>query len=666
MMYRTLADPFHGNGIINLPEAEGLAASWHFIKGLTGNTHPGAVLPFGKYSVCSYTGGYPTGYGVNRINSGEPIVKLMDEMKIIGFSHFHHSGTGAVGLYYNYTVVTPYCQAKKGSYTPLDEQASPGYYAVRLAESDIFCELTVSHTGAYHRYTFPEGGGSISIDFANDGLYGSPMRGEAEDLCLTRISENELRTAVTLRKVRFSFVCRFYGDGALDEQGVYHTGSAGQVLLILSASASSMEDAVSENRRCEPDFDLVRTQAEDEWEDALSRIQVDDSEDENERKLFYSNFYHTIIKPCDWGTGGFFWEGEPFVVDFTTLWDIYKTTLPLIYTLYPDVSAHIVATYDRLGQTLGKLPHCFVLTTDTNIEAKQARLNAEHTLYDAWSRGIPADWDSIFDQIMTDIRRQDFRDFTENGVCPKTTHTLDMAEGCHAAAEMAESLGRTDEANKLYALSGNWKNAFDAETGLLYADSDYYEGNHWNYSFRPLRSMDERIVLAGGAERFEELLDRFFGFTHPDDVSGRFEGFNNETDMETPWAYACIGRHDKLMQILRAADRYMFRTKEGSTGTGGIPGNNDSGGLSACYFWNCLGLFPVSGQNLMLIGCPKFARTTLRLANGGTLVIRREGAYTTPVSAEFNGKPCESLRLTASEMMQGGELIIYTEDKIIF
>lgn len=663
MMYRKQADPFHGNGTIDLPEAEGIAASWHFIKGLTGNTHPGAAVPFGKYSVCPYTGGYPTGYGVNRINTGGPIGKISEELQIIGFSHFQHSGTGAVGLYYNYALVMPslHHRTKENRYTPDMETASPGYYAVRLTEADIFCELTVSHTGAYHRYTFPDGGGCLEIDFTNDGLYDASMRGEAEDLCLNRISDSELRAEVTLRKVRFYFVCRFAGEGKLDENGVYRTETAGPVLLILSVAASSMDDAVRESALCVPDFDAVRRQAEDEWEDALGRIRVDEAEDPNERKLFYSNLYHTLIKPCDWGTGGFLWEGEPFVVDFTTLWDIYKTTLPLIFMLYPEISAHIAAAYERLGQTLGKLPHCFILTTDTNIEAKQARLNAEHMLYDAWIRGVPADWDSIFDQMMTDIFRDDFRDFTENGICPKTTHTLDMAEGCHAAAEMAERLGRNEDAVRLYALAEHWKNAFDPATGLLYADSDYYEGNHWNYSFRPMRSMDERIALAGGAGRFEELLDRFFGFTAPEDISGRFEGFNNETDMEAPWAYAYIGRHDKLTEILRAADRYMFRTKEGSTGTGGIPGNNDSGGLSACYLWNCLGLFPVSGQDRMLIGCPKFARTVLRLAGGGTLVIRREGAYAAPVSARFNGKLCRSLQLAASELMNGGELVICTE-----
>ena len=36
------------------------------------------------------------------------------------------------------------------------------------------------------------------------------------------------------------------------------------------------------------------------------------------------------------------------------------------------------------------------------------------------------------------------------------------------------------------------------------------------------------------------------------------------------------------------------------TGPGGLPGNDDSGGLSSWYVWASLGLFPVAGQNLTL------------------------------------------------------------------
>jgi len=661
MRYLKYADPFHGSGTIDLPKAEGIAASWRFIKGLCGNTHPGAVLPFGKYSVCPYTGGYSSGYGINQVNSGEPIRKLMDEMKIIGFSHFHQSGTGAIGVYYNYAVITPYTGEKAAGYTPVGETAEPGYYSVTLAESGIFCECTAAETGAYHRYTFPAGGGSVSVDFENDGLYTASLRGKAENPVVEKISDCELRASVTLQNVRFYFDLVFRGNGALDENGIYRVPDAGVVTVILTAGTASMEDTLREAASDTMEFDTVRRAAAETWDKALGRIEIAEGEDENELRIFYSNLYQSLIKPCDWGSGGFLWEGAPFVVDFATMWDIYKTTLPLIYTLYPTVSGHIAEMYRRLGETFGKLPHCFIMTTNTNIESKQARLNAQHSLYDAWIRGIPGDWKGIYRQMYRDIFREDFRDFTEDGACPKTTHTLDMAEGCRAVSEMAVALGHAEDARELAALAGQWKNAYDPATGLLRQDSDYYEGNHWNYSFRPMADMEERIRLAGGREGFEALLDRFFGFTHPEDTSARFEGFNNETDMETPYAYCYIGRQDKLAQILREADQYMFRTAAGSTGSGGIPGNNDSGGLSSCYVWNCLGLFPVSGQNRMFIGMPKFAGAAMQLSNGRTLVIRRTGNGRYPVSASLNGMECTGLMLSASEMMNGGELIIRTE-----
>jgi putative alpha-1,2-mannosidase len=172
--------------------------------------------------------------------------------------------------------------------------------------------------------------------------------------------------------------------------------------------------------------------------------------------------------------------------------------------------------------------------------------------------------------------------------------------------------------------------------------------------------MSERIEICG-REKYEKLLDRFFGFTHEGDVSARFEGFNNESDMESPYAYAYIGRQDKLCRIISEADKYMFRQYDGGTGRGGLPGNNDSGGLSSCYIWNTLGIFPATGQDLMFIARPKFEKATLSLSCKKTLTIRRVGSGDYPVKAEFNGKICEDLMLCASHMMQGGELVIYTE-----
>lgn len=659
MKYTSLVDVFHGSGCIDLPKPEGIASTWHFIKALCGNTHPGAMLPFGKYSVCPYSGGYSSGYGTNTINTGGPIQPLMPKLRLRGFSHFQNSGTGAIGVYYNYAVVKPYyADSPAYDYGLIEETALPGYYAVTLAENGIFCELTTCRYAALHRYRFERDGGCISIDFTNDGLYDLPLlRGNAVDPVITRVSSRELRASVTLQGVRFHFVARFNGCGSLDSKGIYTLSRAGEVELVLTANTTSMEAAVAEADRA-ISFDAARSASDEAWENALSRIVID-CDNETEAKLFYSNFYHSLVKPCDWGDGGFLWEGDPFVVDFITLWDIYKTQTPLIFSLFPDISEHIVGTYQKLGEHYGILPHCFMLTSDTNIENKQARVNAEHMLYDAWIRGVEADWPKLCRLMIADIMRKDYKDFTEGGACLRTTHTLDMAEGCAAVAEMSDAYGLHEEATALRKLAQNWRTAFDPESGMLPAGREYYEGNHHNYSFRPLREMEERIALCG-IDRFEAALDRFFGFTHGEDKSARFEGFNNETDMETPYAYSYIGRQDKLCKILDSADRYMFRTASGGTGRGGIPGNNDSGGLSSCYLWNTLGIFPISGQNRMLIAKPKFRHATLKLANGKSFTILREGDNAYPTSATLNGEECRELRLTASAMMDGGKLIIRT------
>ena len=81
--YTSNVNVFQGNGKIDLPKPEGIAATWHFIKGISGNTHPGAQLPFGKYSCCLHTRAYPTGYGINKANAGGYVCDyLHDKLKL--------------------------------------------------------------------------------------------------------------------------------------------------------------------------------------------------------------------------------------------------------------------------------------------------------------------------------------------------------------------------------------------------------------------------------------------------------------------------------------------------------------------------------------------------------------------------------------------------------
>jgi putative alpha-1,2-mannosidase len=170
------------------------------------------------------------------------------------------------------------------------------------------------------------------------------------------------------------------------------------------------------------------------------------------------------------------------------------------------------------------------------------------------------------------------------------------------------------------------------------------------------------------------MLDRFFGYgadpvkqlaEHPstdDLVAGyalnRFEGFNNEPDMDAPWAYHDAGRPDRTAEVVHAGLNNMF-----GLGRGGLPGNDDSGALSSWYVWASLGLFPIAGQSLYLINAPSFRESRIALADN-ELVIDAPGFVEPDAggpaqyvqSASFNGESLDRTWLTARELHRGGHL----------
>ena len=677
---------FHGCGNIDLPKPEGIAATWYFLKAQCGNTFPHAALPFGKMTCGTYSGGYTTGYGENIPNScGQRIPMLREKRMVRGFSHLHQSGTGAIGMYYNFAVTTPmYGTLRPVEAEAQDEAGRPGYYAVTYGDSGIRAEATVRGSTAFHRYSI-DGEGLVSIDFSNDGLdrsFGSAYYGLAKDAWISRLSATELAAQVTMHGVPMYFyaVCpesteaflwedyaQIGGDRLTETETEKRFGGtfcvAGDCNVRLTISLVSIEHARKLAENDGDDFDAVRAQAEQTWEKYLSAVEIE--ADERTKGIFYSNLYHSLIKPCDFSGESFHYGEGAFMCDLATMWDMYKTQLPLVFTLYRAESERILKTFTRLGKKYDRLPVNVTLTSSMNVENQQARMIMEHSVADGYFRGISADYRALLDTARRDLATSP--EFASGGRAERWTHHLDMAEACGAMAELAQAFGEDPEPFR--SLEGAWRQAFDSETGLLRTDSVYYEGDFWNYSFRLLRHMDERIELAGGKEKFAELLDSFFGYgAEPVDQPvehncwelierrgfHRFEGYNNEPDMETPYAYLWADRADRTREILHLGRKYMF-----CDGEGGLPGNNDSGGLSSCYVWNALGIFPVSGQDLMMLGLPAVERAVLRLSNGRKLRIsvRNFDPERTDVRRViFNGREVESNMMTATEMMQGGEI----------
>lgn len=666
------ADPFLGNGTIDLPEPTFPASTWHFIKGLSGNTSPAATLPFGKYACHGYDGSYPTGNGMNCMNSGEKIKNLFDCPKYIGLSHFCQSGTGAIRIYYNYALTCPYYGGHPDfePRTITSESAEPGWYSVSV--ENITSEVTVSEKIVDQKHHFSSENGRIAIDFAADGLYHPTTRRPASGKI--NFSDNHIEVDMNLSGLTLHFALKIIGGKVVsgfnsdkkisgreftipettDRAGVIvECEKDCEIRMAISLKGSSHADELlnSETRG----FDEIKADADEKWQKMLSLIEIE-TDDEREKTIFYSNLYHTFIKPADFSGENFlplldgsFTEDKGFVVDIATMWDIYKTQLPLLFTLCPDISEKLLETLASYALHRGHYPHCLLLSDNLNIESKQARMLAEYSITDAYLRGVRADY-----QVLLGLAADDISRYTDYPDCEMASHTLDMSESLKALALLADRLGEKKLSERYNELANEgFAKAFGGD-GMMRPDSDYYEGNLYNYSFRPVSDFSKRIEVAGenGLEKLRSEALRFFGYTLPDDFGSRFEGFNNETDMEAPYFLHFIGERDKMCEVISSGLDSMF-----TTGRGGIPGNADSGGLTACYIWNALGLFPVSGTDKMIIGTPRFKRTVLKLQSGKLEIIRYgDGIYTE--SAAIDGEPLENLELPVERMMMGGKLVI--------
>ncbi len=78
-----------------------------------------------------------------------------------------------------------------------------------------------------------------------------------------------------------------------------------------------------------------------------------------------------------------------------------------------------------------------------------------------------------------------------------------------------------------------------------------------------------------------------------------------------------------------------------------------------------MGLYPVAGQPLYLIGSPIFSRSKLHFGNGETFVIVAEGvseAAKYVQAAELNGRPLHRASLTHRQIIAGGELHLHMGD----
>jgi len=570
-----------------------------------GHTFPGASFPYALVHVSPdcHTHGwtYAAGY-------------TWSDNSIMGFSHIHYSGVGMTsgGDILFQPTVNKTLQIIPGSrenpeegyrsrFDHSDESASPGYYSVLLKDYNINVELTTTKRVAFHRYTFPEtNNASIIIDLGHQ--IGTATASEPSWVSI--INETCVEGYKSTAKGKVFFCAEFnkpflyygtfdasrktpesdsgifpYKNGETgDKIGVflnYRTEENEQILIRVALSYVSLEGA-RKNLEAEIrdwDFDRIRNEARENWNNELSKIKIDGASDQ-QKEIFYTSVYHSLLaqyisQDVDgkyFGMDGSVHEaqGYDFYGSFSC-WDTYRSQHPLLTIIAPDHVNDFLRSIEAKIRDFGWLPaqhfanvyresmvgdHLIPIIVDTYLKGYQD-FDSEF-VYDAMKLKA---LEKPEPPVPLSSGRSGLEYYLESGYTPvdkvteAVSNTLELAYDDWCTAMMAGALGKESDYKLFMKRAFNYINVWDKETEFMrprksdgsflempdgqeqeiiendghryykYFDPllvgirpnrHYTESNAWQYIWSVQHDIKGLISLFGSNEKFNLKLDTFF------------------------------------------------------------------------------------------------------------------------------------------------------------
>ena len=681
----------------------------------TGNTYPGAQAPFGMVQLSPDNGLA----GWDRISG-----YFYPDSTIAGFSHTHLSGTGAGDLYdvLFMPVTLPYKEAQgelgiHSKFSHQDEEASAGYYRVKLQDYNINVELTATPRCGVQRYTFPKAESMVILNLKKAMNWDFTMDSQIEvvDSCNIRgyrFSEGWARGQKLYFATRFS---RPFKSVEMDEAEIklkgekvgtskiarfmFDTEEGEQVTIVTALSGVSMEGAVKNLDAEAPhnDFDKYLADAKADWSKQLQRIEVTGGNDDD-RVNFYTALYHSMIAPTIYSdVDGQYYGPDKQVhqadgwVNYSTfsLWDTFRAAHPLFTYTEPERVGDMVQSFIAFYEQNGRLPVWNFWGSETDM---MIGYHAVPVIVDAYMKGIGNfDAEKALEACIETSNIDEYRgigSYKKNGYIPyivtdkynsenwSLSRTLENAFDDFCNAEMAQKMGKTDIANEYYKRSQNYRNVFNPATGFMQPiddkgvfqpnfNPDEYtahicESNAWHYFWSVQHDIKGLVSLTGGQEKFAAKLDSMFTYV----PAGNEELPIFSTGMIGQYAHGnepshhVIYLYNKVRQPWKA-QKYAAQVMHELyfNAPAGLCGNEDCGQMSAWYVFSAMGFYPVnpvSGE--YEIGTPLFPEMRLNLSNGKTFTVLAPNVSRENIyiqSVTVNGQPYDKSYITHQQIMDG-------------
>jgi len=442
--------------------------------------------------------------------------------------------------------------------------------------------------------------------------------------------------------------------------------------MVAETSGKSFEDLLNANQNA--------------WNNLLKKIEIEGATEE-QKQIFYTGMYHVMLMPSDRTGENPLWKSDrPYYDDYYAIWDTYRTSNPLLTLICTQRQVDLINSLIDIYKHEGYMPD----SRSGNYNGlTQSGSNCDLLISEAYLKGLKGiDYNEAYAAIIknaevppaNDLKegRGGLTDYKTLGYVPSNynrsgSRTLEYSYNDWGIAQVAKGLGKTDDYAKYMQRSANWKNlwrpisdhgaagfiwprkkdgSWEADYGFFkfgYWDAFLYESHTWEYSFFAPHNVKELMKQCGGRDAFINRLDTFF--------INDYYRVANEPGFLTPCLYLWAGRYDQTAERIRSIIKNNY-----SATRGGLPGNDDSGAMSAWFIFHAMGIYPNAGQDVYLITSPTFSKSTLHMENGKNFVITAKNVSDKNIyvqSAKLNGKPLSQAWFRHGDIKDGGTLELF-------
>lgn len=402
-----------------------------------------------------------------------------------------------------------------------------------------------------------------------------------------------------------------------------------QIEVSMGVSLVSMENArlnlnTEQNGKS---FEQLLAEAQERWASDLGRIRVTGGTKE-QREIFYTGLYHALIHPniISDVNGEYPMMENPNVgrsehprYSVFSLWDTYRNLHQLLTLVYPERQTDMLRSMVGMYKEWGWLPRWELFGRETyTMEGDPAAI----VIADSWIKGlrdfdVKTAYEAMLKSATTPGKdnpiRPDVDPYIAKGYIPlwffsndlsgdnSVSHALEYSLADYAIAQLADSLGDKARAEEYYKRSINYRQYYCQEHGTLRpltADGEFlgdfdpttgkhfenipgfHEGSAWNYTFAAVHDVDGLVKLMGGKRHFVNKLQNVFDKDYYDPT--------NEPDIAYPYLFSRIKGEEWRTQkeVKRLLEKHYRATPDG------LPGNDDTGTMSAWAVFSMMGFYP--------------------------------------------------------------------------